>query len=230
MKQSNKVEAPESVLNWIRVEEGRLGEKPAFATLQRPEKDDLRLTLLKEQGFLCAYCGRALSADFSDSHIDHFWPQTIFDGTGGHDDLRLDHDNLFQSCGPSSLPSRAARGLPYTCGAAKDDWYDEQHSIMPSEEDCELRFMYDAAGQVSPTEDDDQAARNMIERLRLDDAALNNERKKIVQELEQDVLGQSPTVLELREEIDSWLEVDEAGRLSGFAQVARRYLEVEAKL
>ena len=99
---------------------------------------------------------------------------------------------------------------------------------MPSEEDCELRFMYDAAGQVSPTRDDDQAARNMIERLRLNDAALNNERKKLVRELEQDVLSRSPTVLELQDEIDSWLEADEAGKLSGFAQVAKRYLEVEA--
>ena len=109
MKQSYKGRAPQSVLNWIEMEEGRLGEKPQFATLQRPEKDDLRLTLLKEQGFLCAYCGRALSSDFSNSHIDHFWPQTAFDGSGGRDDLRLDHKNLFQSCGPSSLPNKAGK-------------------------------------------------------------------------------------------------------------------------
>ena len=227
MKRSKKADAPQSVLDWIRIEEERTGEKPPFDMLQRPEKDELRRTLLEEQGFLCAYCGRPLSSDFSDSHVDHFWPQAVFNGLSAREDRRLDHANLFQSCGPSSLPGNAASGLPYTCGNAKGDWYDERYSIMPSEQGCEERFMYDGAGQIKPSDSRDQGASNMIVKLRLYDPSLNNERKKIIHELEVSVLRYSPTLGGVQEEIDRWLETDGTGRASGFSQVAKRYLETE---
>ena len=229
MKRSNKGEAPQTVVDWIRSEELRLGQKPPFESLQRPEKDHLRGALLREQGYLCTYCGRSLASDFSDSHIDHFWPQAEFNGTGGRKDLRLDHNNLFQSCGPSSLPGGAARDLPNTCGSAKRNWYDEEYSIVPSEENCEERFMYDGAGQIAPSNSLDHAGINMINSLNLHDPALNYHRKKIVQELEEVFLSMSPSLVEVQNEISRWLQTDDAGRLSGFSQVARRYLGVEIR-
>ena len=229
MKWSNKGEAPQILLRWIREQREILGENPTFETFQRPEKDHLRHVLLIEQGFLCAYCGRALAADFSDSHMDHFWPQSVFNGQEGREDLRLAQANLFQSCGPSSLPSSAARALPFTCGSAKGEWYDEEHSIIPSQADCEGRFMYDGAGQIRAADDQDTGAINMIGKLRLYDQALNSERKKIAVELEREFLDLSPSAAEVRREIDRWLHADDAGRLSGFAQVAKRYLEEESR-
>ena len=218
MKRSNKGAPPRSFLDWISAEESEFDRKPEFDDLKRPEKDHLRRTLLVEQGFLCAYCGRSLASDFSDSHIDHFWPQSVFNGSGHPDDRRLEHDNLFQSCGPGSLPGMAERFRYATCGDAKGDWYDEQHFVIPSAPDCEDRFVYDASGRIGAKDPCDRAAVNMIAALKLDHPSLDNER---------DCLSGQPDWREVETEIVSSSAPDEEGRMVGFAQVARRYLEEE---
>ena len=227
MKRSYKGEAPQSFQNWISKEEEVYEEKPKFDALQVPEKNELRCVLLKEQGFLCAYCGRSLASDFSDSHVDHFWPQAVFNGTTHPDDRRLDHNNLFQSCGPGSLPGMSEK-FPYaTCGDAKGDSYDELDFVMPSEANCEERFSYDGSGQISAKSTSDKGASNIIRALRLDHPSLNNERKKVIQDLEQVFFSSGPDWGEVEREILNLDATDEEARMMGFAQVARRYLEDE---
>lgn len=227
MKRSNKGSPPQSFLDWIRTEERLFNSRPEFDDLRRPEKDHLRRTLLQEQGFLCTYCGRSLASDFSDSHIDHFWPQAVFNGMDHPEDRRLAHDNLFQSCGPSSLPGMAEKPLNFTCGEAKGDWYDEQDFVIPSETECEGRFIYDGSGRIEAKSPSDRAARNMIGVLKLDDPRLDNERKKVIQDIEGDLLSNGPDWDEVEMEIVSLSTPDDEGRMTGFAQVARRYLEEE---
>ena len=67
----------------------------------------------------------------------------------------------------------------------------------------------------------------MIEKLKLDDAGLNNERKKVIQSIERDVLFSEPDRNEVEKELERLRSTDEKGRMTGFAQVARRYLEDE---
>lgn len=227
MKRSYKGEAPQSFQDWIRTEEEVYNEKPAFDALRAPEKNELRRVLLKEQGFLCAYCGRSLASDFSDSHVDHFWPQATFDGRTHPDDRRLDHGNLFQSCGPASLPGMLSKFPHSTCGDAKSDWYDEQSFVIPSDEGCEERFAYDASGRIGAKNGSDGGAWNMIGALELDHPALRNERKKVIQELERTFFSAQPDWGEVEREIFFLSATDEEGRQTGFAQVARRYLEEE---
>ena len=62
----------------------------------------------------------------------------------------------------------------------------------------------------------------MIDKLRLYDQALNSERKQIAVELEHEFFNLSLSAAEVRREIHRWLHADDAGRLSGFAQVAKR--------
>ena len=201
--------------------------RPLFDDLRHPEKDHLRRILLLEQGLLCAYCGRGLASDFSDSHVDHFWPQSDFDGSGHRQDRRLDHDNLFQSCGPGSLPGMKKRFFSSTCGDAKGNWYHERDYVIPSNAGCEDRFSYDGSGAIGPKDPGDLGARNMIANLKLDDAGLNNERKKVIQSIEQDVLSKGPDWNEVERELGRLCSTDGEGRMTGFAQVARRYLEEE---
>ena len=227
MKRSNKGAPPQSFLDWIAEEGGIYGDRPEFGLLRSPEKDDVRRTLLHEQGFLCAYCGRSLASDFSDGHVDHFWPQTAFNGRVHPDERRLDHDNFFQSCGPGSLPGMREKFPHATCGDAKGDWYDEQDFVMPSDPDCEDRFSYDAAGRIGAKNPADRAARNMIEALRLGSPSLDNERKKVIQNVEWELLSDDPNWNEVEREISSLDTPDESGKMVGFAQVARRYLEEE---
>ena len=188
MKHSSKGDPPESFEQW---KQGlhAAGVEPDYSSLQNPEKEDVICTLLSEQCHLCAYCGRRLWIQPRNCHIDHFWPQAHFDG-GTRPDRRLDHDNYFMSCGPRSLPGEGPRSLPHTCGAAKDNWFDEQFHVIPSDPHCESRFLYSAAGEILPKEEDDQGAANMIEKLRLNDAKLVIERKKMLIDVEQGI-GQS---------------------------------------
>ena len=227
MKRSYKGAPPRSFLDWIAREEGIYGDRPGFESLRSPEKDDVRRALLREQGFLCAYCGRSLASDFSDSHVDHFWPQAVFNGSNHPDDRRLDYDNLFQSCGPGSLPGMADRFPHATCGDAKGDWYDERDFVIPSDSGCEDRFVYDGSGRIDTKDPCDLAARNMIEALKLGHPSLDSERKKVVQGIERDLLSGGPDWSEVEREMVSLNTADEEGRMTGFAQVARRYLEEE---
>ena len=67
----------------------------------------------------------------------------------------------------------------------------------------------------------------MIEKLNLEDAGLSNEREKVIQSIERDVLFKEPDWNEVEKELDRLRSTDEDGRMTGFAQVARRYLEDE---
>lgn len=227
MKRSLKGAPPKSYMEWMEEHERVYGSSPLFDDLKRPEKDDLRWTLLVEQGFLCAYCGRGLSSDFSDSHVDHFWPQAHFNGRDGREGRRLDHENLFQSCGPGSLPGMKEKFMAATCGDAKGNWYHERDYVIPSDPGCEDRFSYDGSGAIAPKNPADRGARSMIEKLNLEDAGLSNERKKVIQSIERDVLFKGPDWNEVEKELDRLRSTDEDGRMTGFAQVARRYLEDE---
>ena len=228
MKYSNKGSAPQSFVDWQHGKITRAGVQPTFDDLQSPEKDDVRETLLQEQDFLCAYCGRRLSADFSNCHIDHFWPQSHFNGVCD-EDRRLDHSNFFLSCGPSSLPGQAASLLPHTCGEAKGRWFDQRYHIMPSEPDCEARFRYDGFGGIHPTDHGDQAAQNMIKKLNLGDVSLVSDRKRLIEEVEKTILQSDTPFSEKERLIELWCTPDGAGRLPSFAQVVERYFEEERR-
>lgn len=225
MKRSIKGDAPESFLQW-KQEERDAGIEPAYASLQNPQKRDVVSALLSEQCHLCAYCGRRLETDPGNCHIDHFWPQAYFDGRANQD-RRLDYDNFFMSCGPQSLPGAHAKSLPDTCGNAKNDWFDVQFHVIPSDPDCEFRFVYSGAGKISPKDGNDRAAWNMIENLQLNDPSLVNERKKLILIVERDIVRSADLGDALDQLYESWRMPDTRGRLQGFAQVAYRYIEEE---
>ncbi len=73
------------------------------------EKDDLRLALLKEQGYLCCYCMRRIQTPTEDKmKIEHFKPFSVYNGTHDKPNLILDYTNLLASCkggegGPKQL-------------------------------------------------------------------------------------------------------------------------------
>lgn len=228
MKFADKGEPPDSFVAWKRQELEGTGRQPDFESLQNPEKGDVVQVLLREQMHLCAYCGRRLQTEPSNCHIDHFWPQSHFNGERGPD-RRLEHDNLFLSCGPASLPGGAARSLPRTCGEAKADWFDERSYVIPSDAWCEARFMYTAAGEILPKDDRDEGANNMIEHLNLKDDDLVYQRKKLIGGIEKELGPSTDASDDVGEIIATWRLPDSAGRLAEFAQVAYRYLEDETK-
>ncbi|MGE0117077.1 MAG: retron system putative HNH endonuclease [Dongiaceae bacterium] len=194
--------------------------QPTYGNLQNPEKGDVHIALLIEQGYVCAYCGRAVKDDRLDSHIDHFLPRAHFR------ERELDYSNFFASCGPPHEQAGAERRLPSTCGDAKGKWHNEAASIWPSDPNCERRFWFIASGRVRPMQAADIPAENMIKALNLNDATLVLERKRIIGGVEVDIARGLITVQNVATEIGIWRTANN-GRLTGFGHVAARYLEEE---
>jgi uncharacterized protein (TIGR02646 family) len=136
---------------------------PTYGNLQNPQKQQLHLALIDEQGGTCCYCGREIN--LLNSHIEHFWPQRYVA-------LALLYENLFASCIREVNPT-----LPVHCGHLKDDWFDESNHISPRDASCEQQFTYTADGQILPTSG---AAAEMLEVLGLDNDLLQGRRKAVL--------------------------------------------------
>lgn len=162
MRKITKLTEPNSLILWK--SQANDDWQPSYHNLQNPQKRELHLSLLDEQGNLCCYCGRRI--DLSDSHIEHFRPQELFES------LQLAYENLHASCIRETEP-----GTPLHCGHHKKNWFDESMHISPLEEGCERRFRYLLSGEIQATQDTDSAATTMIEVLALDIAYLNNRRE-----------------------------------------------------
>ena len=199
---------------------------PNFGNLPTQDKNAVHDHLLSEQAWVCVYCGRALEPDRSDSHIEHFRPQSRYNGVE-LPDLTLSYDNLFSSCGPRSLPSRKARSYPRCCGDAKGNWFDEDLHVSPSTPGCEQRFAYGSSGSVTAANENDLAVTEMIKRLALDDPSLRQQRSVLLQALEIDFLAAEPSDDALAAEISIWRSPTAGGQLLSFGHVAAVYLEAE---
>jgi len=156
MKFIDKNEEPEIFANWKRLENEDW--KPTWENFQKPEKPVVHNALLKEQGYICAYCGMRISRETS--HIEHLKPREKYAKLG------LDYTNFLASCqGESETPP----SIPVHCGHKKGKWYDESLMVSPLKEDCAVFFRYTEDGQILATEEVDKqnAAEITIDRLGL---------------------------------------------------------------
>ena len=142
--------------------------KKTYDDLVNPEKKEVKVSLMKEQGYICCYCERQLTDD--DSHIEHFNPQS----NNAVD--TLDYTNMLCSC-----QDQLKRGEPRHCGISKDNWFDKDLLISPLNSNCEGRFAYTADGKIQPADEFDAAATKTIEKLKLDIGIMNERRKKAIE-------------------------------------------------
>ena len=95
MKHIQKSKPPDDFTNWKNL--ANENWQPSWKNFQKPQKTSVHKSLLKEQGFICCYCGRRII--LLDSHIEHFKPRNKYL------DLQLDYANLIASCqGESEEP------------------------------------------------------------------------------------------------------------------------------
>ncbi|MCF4969804.1 retron system putative HNH endonuclease [Nostoc sp. CMAA1605] len=135
---------------------------------QAPEKPIVHDALLKEQGFICCYCGMRITRQAS--HIEHLKPRSQYPS------LALEYTNLIASCqGESEEPPP----IPVHCGHEKKYWYEAKLMVSPLEPNCEAFFKYTGAGEIQPTDDPlkQDAAITTIEKLALNIDKLKNMRK-----------------------------------------------------
>jgi uncharacterized protein (TIGR02646 family) len=126
--------------------------------------------LIAEQRSLCAYTG--LRVDASSAHLEHLLPQDHC--TVGQEDV--DYRNMV-----ACYPGPNAGFIPF--GATrKADWPSraEQHLfVSPRSAGCESRFIFSIQGKIRPADGDD-AARETVRRLGLDNRRLENLRKEAI--------------------------------------------------
>jgi uncharacterized protein (TIGR02646 family) len=130
--------------------------QPTYDELRGKDKQQLHHHLITEQGYLCCYCGERIVQ--SDSHIEHFQPQTDYTH------LELDYFNLLASCQQKIQPKE-----PRHCGMGKSDWFDERLLVSPLIPNCGDFFEYTDIGEILPTRSAEKvpAAIETIEKLKL---------------------------------------------------------------
>jgi len=138
------------------------------------EKNDLRHSLLEEQGYICCYCMQRIRLE--QMKIEHFRPQSQYP------ELQLDSHNLLAACdGNEGSP----RQLQH-CDTHKAD---EEITINPadSQKNCEQYLKYSSNGRVYS--DDPIIETDLNNTLNLNTQTLVNNRQNaintVIQEMTQ---------------------------------------------
>ena len=182
---------------------------PTYAILQNPEKRQLHLALLREQGYTCCYCGREIDLDVS--HIEHFRPKSRYA------DLDLAYENLHASC-QRETPLNA----PLVCGHLKGEEFDEAAFLSPLLPEIETRFSYTFLGEVVPRGD---ASATMIRVLGLNKPFFTSRRIEALQAIFDSDFLASASEEELRKIVIEFRKFSADGKLSSFFHVVARFAE-----
>jgi uncharacterized protein (TIGR02646 family) len=214
MKYIQKSVEPNSLSIW-KIKQG--DKIPTWKSFGRTVvKGQLLETLLKEQGYICCYCGVAI--DKGSCHIEHFKPQGI------DETVRFDYFNLIVSCqGEDDTQPR----VPVHCGHKKDNWYDEKLLVSPLIANCVEFFKYSAAGEILPTEEPSKkaSAETTIENLSLNISKLQRMRQAAI-DAELELLGNDDfNEEEIRNIIKGYLELDNDGKYKPFCDTIVYLLE-----
>jgi len=203
MKYIKKGEEPEKFVVWKALVNDDW--KPEWNNFQPPEKPVVHDALLKEQGYICCYCGMGIIKE--SSHIEHFKPRR------GYPDLALEYSNLIASCqGEREEPPT----VPVHCGHQKKHWYDEKLMVSPLEMSCGDFFKYSAAGEILATDELEKkdAAKESIEKLALNISKLQNMRKVAIEAV---LLGiEELTKEEIQQLIYGYGQLDSNGKYTPF--------------
>ena len=176
MKYIKKNQPPQDFIKWKKL--ATENWQPSWSNFQQPEKTSVHNSLLKEQGYICCYCGKRI--DRVDSHIEHLKPRNQYA------DLTLDYTNLIASCQGESENTPL---IPVHCGHKKGEWYEETLMISPLDKNCADFFRYTDDGQILPTKDltKQAAANETINRLALNINKLKKMREQALEGILDDI-------------------------------------------
>lgn len=138
--------------------------------LDRTLTETVTQSLLREQGWLCAYTGRRIERDTC--HIEHIIAQAHC--RPGED---IDYGNLVV-CYPAPNTGEAPYGAHQ-----KKDWPSpavRSLFVSPLVPRCDSRFFFNLRGEIS-TNQDDIAAKTTVSKLKLDHKTLTALRKEAIQ-------------------------------------------------
>jgi len=175
MKHIIKLREPNSL-------EQHRANKPSFYDgLSILAKDELRQSLLAEQGQICCYCMKRIpEANSPYMKVEHFKCQDNFES------LQLTYSNLLGACtGNEGKPNRIQ-----TCDTKKGnlDLAINPLSKMPN---CEILIKYNAEGEISSVTGDEEINRQLNEVLNLNMQTLKEGRRQVYLEIQRRVETES---------------------------------------
>ena len=182
MKFIQKGGAPHSYGMWCNKVAGTA--KADYQELPKHEKAELLLSLLVEQGWICAYTMKRI--DEATSHVEHIKPESLCREDGPGSDL--DYGNMVAGFPRDGMKSN------YRYGAqAKADWWKNggQDFISPLHPNCEKRFQFDLAGNIKAV-NNNAAAANTISVLGLKHDTLVEDRRRVIEEFIYGATGEEP--------------------------------------
>ncbi|PZO41168.1 MAG: TIGR02646 family protein [Pseudanabaena frigida] len=181
-----------------------------------PDKDKLRESLLKEQGYLCCYCMSRITLDLERMKIEHWKPYTKYES------LRLDYQNLLGVC----KGNEGARPSKQHCDTKKGD---SELTINPIEGDknCENLIRYRPDGKIYS--DDVSINRDLNETLNLNLDFLKKNRKAaldvVIRKLDEKFPNKTWAKITVQKEIDRLNTKDENGFYDEYCQFIVSYLK-----
>jgi uncharacterized protein (TIGR02646 family) len=179
-----------------------------------PDKDDLRKSLLKEQGYICCYCMSRIKLD--EMKIEHWQPQTKYASR------QLDYKNLLGAC----MGSQGARPQNQHCDTKKGD---SEITINPIDGDknCENLIKYRPDGKIYS--DDVSINHDLNETLNLNLDFLKKNRSDalfiVIRKLDEKFLNKTWAKITVQKEIDKLNTKDENGFYDVYCQFIVSYLK-----
>jgi uncharacterized protein (TIGR02646 family) len=171
MKQIVKNAEPNSLL------QHRASQFANFDNIPFATKEELRQSLLSEQGHICCYCMKRIPEHTSPyMKVEHYKCQDNFGA------LQLTYTNLFGACtGNEGQPK-----IKQTCDTKKGN---SELTISPTSTlpICETLFKYNAEGEISSITDNADLNRQLNEVLNLNMQTLKDGRSEIYLEVQERV-------------------------------------------
>jgi uncharacterized protein (TIGR02646 family) len=179
-----------------------------------PEKDDLRASLLSEQGYICCYCMQRINDDRM--KIEHWKSQDEYP------ELQLIYSNLLGACqGGQGFP----RNLQH-CDTRKSN-FEITINPLDSNKSCENLVKYRGNGEIYS--DDEAINHDLNEILNLNMQTLVNNRRDvlelIIQQLTKERATGNWTVVMLTQKINLLSNKQQDGMYKPYCQIVIYHLK-----
>lgn len=179
----------------------------SFKGLFTLPKKALKTNLLKEQGYLCAYC--MCHIDESNTSIEHYLPQSQYP------ELSLEYHNLLAVCDGNQGNGKHL----LQCDKKKSNKL--LTKADPRRHEIEKEIFYTINGAINAMDDDFENDLNTL--LNLNNQRMVENRRVIIDAIIQFV--QVHVKSEIRKEYKKWQNLDDAGYFMEYSQVGVYFLK-----
>lgn len=193
----------------------RMQAQATYSGLSGKEKRDLRLNLLKEQGFICAYCMERIQNNPLKTKIEHWQSQESFS------EEQLNYQNLLAVCkGNEGQPKKEQH-----CDSQKGS---QKLSLNPSNplDSSRMKISYQSDGTIISGDEIFNDEVNNVLNLNL--ASLRNNRRSTLEGIKRFLKSKNYTQYYIRRLLKKYNVMKEGKRIP-YCGIAIHYLEKKVK-